>query len=352
MIRAWNARSKLLFFYAIFDYSYLRQKPIIAQLLSLDEIFSLTTDTFDETSIRVFQDQYENVPVYREYCDYLGVSKVSSVHEIPFLPIQFFKSKVVIRENKEAQEVFMSSGTTGQHRSCHYVVDLEVYRRSFMSSFRSLIAPPEDSIILALLPNYLEQGQSSLVYMVNHLITLSNNHLSGFYLDDQATLIDIITQSRRENKRIILFGVTYALMDLAEKKLDLSDVTVIETGGMKGRRKELIRSELHEILKSGFNLDRIYSEYGMTELLSQGYMNESGYFQTPEWMKVVIRDVNDPFQRLPHNKTGGVNVIDLANIHSCSFIATDDLGITTPDGFNILGRFDVSDIRGCNLLVN
>jgi hypothetical protein len=226
-----------------------------------------------------------------------------------------------------------------------------MYRRSFLKNFIQEFGSIEDLTILALLPNYLEQGDSSLVYMVQTLIAESKNELSGFVLNDHEELLNRIKISSTQNKRTILIGVSYALLDLAEAKPDLSGTVIIETGGMKGRRKEMTKAELHEALKQAFGTASIHSEYGMTELLSQAYSHSNGIFHTPEWMRILIRDTNDPLTLLPDGKTGGVNVIDLANIYSCPFIATQDLGRITPDGFEILGRFDLADIRGCNLLV-
>lgn len=317
------------------------------------DIFSIQNESdFEKMAFRVFHFQVDNVPIYREFCQRINNLSPRTISEIPFLPISFFKSHQIIHENLNAEVVFKSSGTTSQTRSQHHVAFKDVYENSFLNTFSEQIANPEESIILALLPNYIEQGDSSLIYMVDSLIKKSNNSLSGFYLNNQNELIQTIHKARKHNKKIILFGVSYALLDLAENKIDLSGVRVIETGGMKGRRKEMIKSELHEHLSKGLNVSTIYSEYGMTELLSQAYLQSEGFFQSPKWMKTLIRDVNDAFTILEDGKTGGVNIIDLANLYSCSFIATDDLGIKHKDFFKILGRFDLSDIRGCNLLIN
>lgn len=321
----------------------------------LQSVFAINSESsFNRTALKVFDYQYNNVSVYRAFCNALG--RVSPAHykEIPFLPISFFKTHQVLSKEIQSNKLltFKSSGTTQSLRSQHFVASPEVYIHSFIQTFKSQIANPNESIIMALLPNYIEQGDSSLVYMVDHLVKASNHHLSGFYLSNFDLLIHAIQSARKENKPIVLFGVSYALMDLAKKNADLSGVTIIETGGMKGRRKEMIKEELHQVLSLGLKVPHVYSEYGMTELLSQAYTDGQEYFTPPQWMKALMRDINDPIHILPEGKTGGVNVIDLANFYSCSFIATDDLGVQDKEKFKILGRFDQSDIRGCNLLVN
>jgi phenylacetate-coenzyme A ligase PaaK-like adenylate-forming protein len=316
-------------------------------------IFSnMDNDDFEKLSLDVFKYQYENCYVYKEFCNHLGITHPTRLEEIPFLPISFFKSQEIIAQGLNPELTFKSSGTTGQVRSKHFVAKASVYRKSFRQAFEQLMGKIKGSVILALLPNYVEQGNSSLVYMVDHMIEDSQNDLSGFYLNDYKGLLTAINFAKKKKLKVFLFGVSYALLDLAEMQLDLSEVHIIETGGMKGRRKEMIREELHEELKKGLNVKSIYSEYGMTELLSQGYLQEDGFFRSPNWMKIMIRDVNDALTFLPDGKTGAVNVIDLANLYSCSFIATDDLGVKSIDFFKILGRFDLSDIRGCNLLIN
>tara|TARA_B100000508_G_scaffold137355_1_gene131601 strand:+ start:120170 stop:121216 length:1047 start_codon:yes stop_codon:yes gene_type:complete len=309
-------------------------------------------ENFVQVALDTFKYQYDRVKVYREYCDHLKVSAPRSIEEIPFLPIRFFKSHKVVEYDNQFEKIFKSSGTTGSVRSHHYVSDLRLYERSFTQAFKKLVSDPKGAVIIALLPNYIEQGDSSLIYMVDHLIKDTKDERSGFYLEDIDQFENVFQGLKSSNKTIILIGVSFALLRLAEKGIDLKGTTIIETGGMKGRRKEIIREELHEILKAGLNVDSIFSEYGMTELLSQAYTDGSSFFHSPEWMKVLIRDVNDPLTYLPEGRTGGVNIIDLANIHSCSFIATDDLGVKKDEKFKILGRFDQSDIRGCNLLVN
>ncbi|MGZ4034414.1 MAG: acyl transferase, partial [Bacteroidia bacterium] len=251
------------------------------------------------------------------------------------------------------QEIFTSSGTTGMIQSKHYVTDPDIYEKSYLEAFRLFYGDIEKQCVLALLPSYLERNGSSLIYMADDLIRKSKHPDSGFYLDNYDELIFKLKELESKDQKIILLGVTYALLDLIEKeKFHLKNTIVMETGGMKGKRKEMVREELHGILCEGFGLKVIHSEYGMTELLSQAYSKGNGIFNCPPWMRIIIRDTNDPFSFLPHTKSGGINIIDLANINSCSFIATQDLGKTFPDNsFEVLGRFDNSDIRGCNLLI-
>jgi len=309
------------------------------------------TKEFNDIALEVFAYQFVHVPVYQDFCTRIGMTEPKVVKEIPFLPISFFKSHEVIAEGLTPEITFKSSGTTGATRSKHLVPFSELYEASFRSTFEHFFGEIEQSVVLGLLPNYIEQGDSSLVFMVNNLIEASKNDLSGFFLNNYDELIVKIRKAQKLNLPIVLIGVSYALMDLADRKLDFSGVKVVETGGMKGRRKEMLKEELHDYLKEGLNVENIYAEYGMTELLSQAYLLEDQWFQAPRWMSVVIRDTNDPFAFLNNHKTGGVNVIDLANLYSCAFIATDDLGQMDGDRFKIIGRFDNSDIRGCNLLV-
>jgi len=315
---------------------------------------STSKNTFQQKALDVFSFQATHCKVYRDFINFLNVdvNAVSSIDEIPFLPIQFFKSHKVLSSDKPIQQTFLSSGTTGT-QSQHFVTDLSIYRESFRKGFAYFYDNIEDYTILALLPSYLERDGSSLIYMVDDLIKKSKNPLSGFFLDDTQTLITILQNHTNEDKKILLLGVSYALLDLVEtQQFNLQNTIVMETGGMKGRRKEMIREELHAILSKGFGVDEIHSEYGMTELLSQGYSKGNGVFNCPPWMKILIRDTEDALTLLPNNKAGGINVIDLANSNSCSFIATQDLGKVQNDGsFEILGRFDNSDIRGCNLLI-
>jgi phenylacetate-coenzyme A ligase PaaK-like adenylate-forming protein len=319
------------------------------------QIFNISSDKgFENLALETFQFQYRQVNVYREFCDLLKAnpSNVKTINDIPFLPIQFFKSHQVLTKKSTYQRVFTSSGTTGSSTSKHYVSDLAIYYKSFTKAFELFFGATENINILALLPNYLERKGSSLIYMVDALIQQSKNSNSGFYLNDISSLIEKLEYLEKTNQKTILLGVSYALLDLIEmKQFQLKNTIIMETGGMKGRRKEMVKEELQELLKKGFGVATIYSEYGMTELLSQAYSTGNGIFNCPPWMKILTRDTADA-QTLVFNKTGGINVIDLANINSCSFIATQDLGKAREDGsFEILGRFDDSDIRGCNLMV-
>ncbi len=313
--------------------------------------------TFRETALKVFLFQSVHNPVYREYITTLQInpSQVREVEEIPFLPIEFFRTHRVLCEGKGAELVFESSGTTGRSRSKHHVADTALYRESFTRGFQFFYGSPEQYCILALLPSYLERSGSSLVYMMDHLIRKSEHPDSGFYLDDFDKLFSTLETHHKDRHPTLLVGVSFALLDLAEKHpIELgTHMTVMETGGMKGRRKELIRNELHSKLKKAFGCGNIHSEYGMTELLSQAYAMREGRFRCPPWMKILIRDPNDPFSLLTAGHSGGINIIDLANLFSCSFIATADLGKAFEDeSFEVLGRFDHSDTRGCNLLVS
>ena len=278
---------------------------------------------------------------------------VKSVPQIPFLPIQFFKTHDILSSPAPVEQIFTSSGTTGMITSRHIVTDVSLYEQSYRYGFSRFYGNIEDYVVLALLPSYLEREGSSLIYMVQDLIAQSNNPDSGFYLDDLDQLITKLTALDQAGTNVILIGVTYALLDLIEKhNFKLKNTIVMETGGMKGRRREMIREELHKLLCAGFGVDEIHSEYGMTELLSQAYSTGNGIFECPPWMSILVRDPEDALSYVPPGKTGGINVIDLANINSCSFIATQDLGkITDINAFEILGRFDNSDIRGCNLMV-
>ena len=322
-----------------------------------EEIFAITNENdFEKTALRIFQYQATNNIVYKEYLKHLkfDISTVKTLTQIPFLPIDFFKSHKVVSTTKKEQAIFTSSGTTGNLTSRHYVPDLKIYEASFTKGFEQYYGAVSDYCILALLPSYLEREGSSLIYMMEKLIKDSKHEKSGFYLHNHEELIATISDLKKQNQKILLLGVSFALLDLAEKfQLDLDDVIVMETGGMKGRRKEITREELHAFLTQRLDVGKIHSEYGMTELLSQAYSKGDSLFFTPSWMKILIRDTYDPFSYEQQGRSGGVNVIDLANIHSCSFIETQDLGRIHADGsFEILGRFDHSDIRGCNLLVN
>jgi len=325
-------------------------------LISPSEIFAISGQKqFEKAALKVFRFQYENNAVYREFCEFLKVEKqsVKSLQQIPFLPIQFFKSHEVVTGNNPVQEIFTSSGTTGSINSRHLVTDVSLYEESYRKGFSQFYGDIENYVVLALLPSYLERNGSSLIYMVEDLIKLTNNPDSGFYLHNHDELIAKLTALDNAGQNVILIGVTYALLDLIEKQaFRLQNTIIMETGGMKGRRKEMIREELHAQLCEGFGVSAIHSEYGMTELLSQAYSLGNGVFECPNWMQILIRDTEDALTYVDEGKTGGINVIDLANINSCSFIATQDLGRkTTNNSFEVLGRFDNSDIRGCNLMV-
>ena len=311
---------------------------------------------FRETILEVFNFQYNENVVYHDFLKSLGKdpSKIKSPDKIPFLPVEFFRNHKIITGSLPVEMIFESSGTTGITPGKHFVSDLRLYEESFLESFRLFYGEPEQFLIAALLPSYTEREGSSLVYMADNLIKRSRNSHSGFYRDHNEELILTIKKAKEEKQKILLLGVSFALVDLAENQSpDLSGVIVMETGGMKGRRKELTRTELHSILKEKLNVSSIHSEYGMTELLSQAYSKGDGIFYCPPWMKIVIRDPQDPLTLYDEPyRTGGINIIDLANINSCSFIATGDLGKVHEDGgFEVLGRFDNSDIRGCNLLI-
>jgi phenylacetate-coenzyme A ligase PaaK-like adenylate-forming protein len=326
------------------------------KLITNSDIFTISgPKQFEKTALKVFRFQYDNNSVYREFCDFLKVGKqnVKSVLQIPFLPIQFFKNREVVSSQNQTQKIFTSSGTTGMITSHHLITDLTLYEESYQKAFSGFYGNIEDYVILALLPSYLEREGSSLIYMVKDLIALSNNPDSGFYLHNYDELIQKLITLDNSRQNVILIGVTYALLDLIEKQnFQLKNTIIMETGGMKGRRKEMIREELHNILCKGFGVSAIHSEYGMTELLSQAYSLGNGIFECPNWMQVLIRDTEDALAYIETGKTGGINVIDLANINSCSFIATQDLGKKYPNNtFEVLGRFDNSDIRGCNLMV-
>lgn len=325
-------------------------------LITSSDIFAISNQKqFEKIALKVFRYQYENNLVYQEFCNFLkvDVQKVKSIYQIPFLPIQFFKSHEVVSNTNAIEETFTSSGTTGMITSKHLVTDASVYEESYRKGFSEFYGNIEDYVVLALLPSYLEREGSSLIYMVEDLIQLSNHPESGFYLHNHKELIDKLLELEQTGQNVLLIGVTYALLDLVEKQqFQLQHTIIMETGGMKGKRKEMIREELHEILCKGFGVSTIHSEYGMTELLSQAYSLGNGVFECPSWMQILIRDTEDALTYIPNGKTGGINVIDLANINSCSFIATQDLGKKNPNNsFEVLGRFDNSDIRGCNLMV-
>lgn len=319
-------------------------------------LFNLSTKAeFEDLALEVFRFQYNQVELYRTFCQALKVSpdQVTCIQEIPFLPIQFFKSHQIIKKESTAELVFTSSGTTGSKTSKHFVPDPELYEHTFKAAFNQFYGNIKDYAVLALLPSYLERTGSSLIYMAQNFIEESEHPDSGFYLNELKALGKKLRQLDAEGQPVLLIGVSFALLDLIEQEqFSLEHTIVMETGGMKGRRKELTRQELHARLCLGFGIDKIHSEYGMTELLSQAYSKGEGLFYCPRSMDILIREPEDPLHILKNNKNGGINVIDLANLYSCSFIATQDLGKKRDDGsFEVLGRFDHSDIRGCNLMV-
>lgn len=325
-------------------------------MITATDIFAISNQKqFEKIALKVFRYQHENNLVYREFCDLLKVvpQKVKTLVQIPFLPIQFFKTHAVVSNTNPIQNTFTSSGTTGMITSKHLVTDASIYEESYRKGFSQFYGNIEDYVVLALLPSYLEREGSSLIYMVKDLIELSNHSESGFYLHNHDELIKKLTELDNSGQNVILIGVTFALLDLIEKhQFQLINTIIMETGGMKGKRKEMIREELHQQLCEGFGVSAIHSEYGMTELLSQAYSLGEGVFECPSWIQILIRDTEDALTYIPQGKTGGINVIDLANINSCSFIATQDLGKKNPNNsFEVLGRFDNSDIRGCNLMV-
>ena len=325
-------------------------------MISTNDIFTISSKKeFEKNTLKVFRFQYDNNSVYRQFCNLLKKDKtnVKSIEEIPFLPIQFFKSHTIVSSKEAIEQTFTSSGTTGTQTSKHHVVDLSVYKNSFQLGFSEFYGNIEDYCVLALLPSYLEREGSSLIYMTEDLIQKSNHPDSGFYLRNYKELISKLIELDNSGQSVLLIGVTYALLDLIElQSFQLKNTIIMETGGMKGKRKEMIREELHETLTKGFGTSVIHSEYGMTELLSQAYSLGNGIFECPPWMQILIRDTEDALTYINEGKTGGINVIDLANINSCSFIATQDLGKKyTNQTFEVLGRFDNSDIRGCNLMV-
>ena len=325
-------------------------------MISTPDIFNISTQKqFEKIAIKIFRFQYGNNQVYQDFCNHLKVDsrKVKSLQQIPFLPIVFFKSHEVLSNSNPVQTIFTSSGTTGQITSKHLVTDLSNYEESYRNAFSQFYGDIENYVILALLPSYLEREGSSLIYMVDDLIKKTNNPDSGFYLHNYDELVQKLLSLEKNGQNIILIGVTYALLDLIEnQKFNLKNTIIMETGGMKGKRKEIIREELHQILCEGFGVNVIHSEYGMTELLSQAYSLGNGVFECPNWMQILVRDTEDALTYIETGKTGGINVIDLANINSCSFIATQDLGkLNLNNTFEVLGRFDNSDIRGCNLMV-
>ncbi|TAH19978.1 MAG: acyl transferase [Cytophagales bacterium] len=326
------------------------------------EIFKIDQTNFEEFALRLFYFQAEHNFVYKSYLDALSIDKneVKKLAEIPFLPIEFFKTHKVVSSQVPTEIIFESSGTTGSQNSQHHLLDANFYKNVAKHTFEKFYGKLQDYQFLALLPSYLERANSSLVYMVADFIAQSragegreNPNFSGFYLSHTQDLIQNLQHLQAKKQKIVLIGVTFALLDFAESNpMDLSDVIIMETGGMKGRRREMIREEVHEILKTSFNCQHIHSEYGMTELLSQGYAINDGIFQSPAWVKILLRDTNDPFEVGTHLRNGGMNVIDLANVDSCAFIETKDLGtLLDNERFRVLGRYDNAEVRGCNLLI-
>jgi hypothetical protein len=317
------------------------------------KIFKVNNESFEELALDIFRFQYYNNSVYRAYCDIIGkdLSEIRKITQIPFLPVSFFKSRIITTTEFVPQAIFESSGTTGSVISSHYIKDLALYEESFRLGFEKQYGQLKEWCILGLLPSYLERKNSSLVYMVDKMIQFSEHPQSGFYLNQYEQMIAVISALEKAKQKTLLLGVTFALLDLAERKsLPLKHTVIMETGGMKGRRREMIREEVHQLLQESFSLSTINSEYGMTELLSQAYSKGNGIFNCPPWMKVLIRDDEDPFT-VSVSGAGTLNIIDLANIYSCSFIATDDAGRLQKDGsFEVLGRIDGSDLRGCSLL--
>ncbi len=330
-----------------------------------EKIFQLNEDflenSFEEIALELFRYQSKYNSVYSQYLSYLhkNPNKINSIYEIPFMPIDFFKFHQITTHTFEPVQIFESSGTTLQIRSKHFIKELDFYHQNSEKIFENIYGKLENFHILALLPSYLERGNSSLVSMVDYFIKKTNSIHSGFYLDNIEKLAEKLSvlhqhehQHQQKDKKIILWGVSFALLELAKKyPQNLENIIIIETGGMKGRGEELTKNELHQILKKAFFVPNIHSEYGMTELLSQGYAKESEIFQTPNHLKILLREINDPFAISPTLKKGIINVIDLANIDSCAFIATQDLGEMADNGFKIIGRVDNSEVRGCNLLI-
>ncbi|WP_443938179.1 LuxE/PaaK family acyltransferase [Pedobacter sp. MW01-1-1] len=320
------------------------------------EIFTIgSADQFNALAVSIFNVQAQKCEVYQSYIHHLGVDveQVKKIEQIPFLPISFFKSHSILSSKEPVQVTFSSSGTTGMVQSSHHVTNVSLYEQSYLQAFEQFYGRVEDYCFLALLPSYQQRSGSSLIYMVNDLIAKSQHPDSGYFLYNHDELFNKLLELKQRKQKTVLIGVTYALLDFIEQfDLQFPELIVMETGGMKGKRKEMVRQELHEQLTKGFGIPTVHSEYGMTELLSQAYSLGDGIFQCPNWMKVLIRDTNDPLSLIEDGKTGGINVIDLANINSCSFIATQDLGkIIRENTFEVLGRFDNADIRGCNLLV-
>ena len=341
----------------------------------MQNIFNIQTEAdFQKKCLETFRYQYKNQEVYRKFVDYLNINpnEINDLEKIPFLPIEMFKNHLILDENTTAENYFQSSGTTQMTRSKHYIADFGLYEQSIYESFAQFIGKPEEYIFLGLLPNYSENSHSSLIYMVDFLMKISGRPENGYFLYNHAELFQLLEKLSAENRKVILFGVSFALLDYLDfcnnqsiHYFNTQKLTVIETGGMKGRKEEMTKDELLRILQKGFGTEKIYSEYSMTELLSQAYSLGENLYESPNWMRILIRNTEDPFSYVEEGRTGAINIIDLANIHSCSFIATQDLGkivndfeiasstsFLRNDKFQVLGRIDHSDIRGCSLLVS
>lgn len=325
-------------------------------------IFNIKNEAdFLQAALETFHYQYQNIEVYRKFVNYLGknVETIKTLDDIPFLPIEMFKNHSVLDQNKTTNLYFQSSGTTQANLSTHWIGDAELYEDSIYKSFAEFVGPPEDFIFLGLLPSYLEKQNSSLIYMVDFLMKKSAKPENGYFLYNHQELFDVLQQLNAENKKVILFGVSFALLDfldtLESQNLTIpqsENLIIIETGGMKGRKEEMTKDELLSILQNNFKTEKVYSEYSMTELLSQAYSLGGNLYKSPAWMRIKIRNLEDPFSYVEDGRTGAINIIDLANRHSCSFIATQDLGKINDHFFQVLGRIDHSDIRGCSLLVS
>ncbi|PQL93577.1 long-chain-fatty-acid--protein ligase [Apibacter adventoris] len=325
-------------------------------MLNNFNIFSIQSEEdFNKKALEIFKFQYNNTLIYKKFVDLfnIDINGISHYTQIPFIPIEFYKTKKIIHQNYNSQLYFQSSGTTSMNLSKHYIADESIYQKSIINSFKLFFGDPSQYVFLGLLPSYLERENSSLIYMVNYLMQQSNHEENGYFLNNWEALNSLLKKLEKNNKKTILFGVSYALIDFSEKfPQTLKNSVIIETGGMKGRKEEITKEELLKKLQNSFHTSNIFSEYSMTELLSQAYSMGNNIYQTPPWMKVLIRDIEDPFHfYVDNNKSGGISIIDLANVYSCSFISTQDLGRQSDNNFEILGRMDNSDIRGCSLLL-
>jgi len=334
-----------------------RIRPVKRKMEFKNRIFGpLNEGDFNATALDIFHFQYHRNEIFRRYADTLGNAPEEITHysQIPFLPVSFYKTHPVVSGTSIPEKIFLSSGTTGMERSRHRITDLSVYDESLLKGFEIFYGPVDAYTVFALTPDPQQNPDSSLIYMISKWIQKSRSAVSGFYLDRPKVLAKLLAGHQSSGEQILLIGLSYALVDFAEQfPRALPGVIIMETGGMKGKRKEMIREELHAFLCERFRCKNIHSEYGMTELLSQAYAKEDGCFKTPPWMKVLVRDTNDPLSLVPDGRTGGINIIDLANFNSCSFLALQDLGKMNADGtFEVLGRYDFSDLRGCNLMMD